>query len=297
MRPDPAHAGPMSDIAARVRNLTKSYAGFMAVNGIDFDIHAGEIFALLGPNGAGKTTVVEILEGHRIRSGGEAEVLGADPGTAPRSWYNQIGIVLQESSDAPELTVREVVSHYASYYTNRRDPDEIIQNVGLKEKAHHRVHQLSGGQRRRLDVALGIVGRPKLLFLDEPTTGFDPEARRDFWTLVRGLAEEGTAILLTTHSLDEAEALADRVAVLLKGRIAVSGEPATLGGRASADACVSWVDSTGRRTVQTQAPEKVIGELAQRHDNVISNLTVTRPSLEDVYLDLIRNHEHDGETR
>jgi ABC-2 type transport system ATP-binding protein len=296
MKPDYRHATAVPDRAARVRNLTKSYASSIAVDGIDFDIQAGEIFSLLGPNGAGKTTVVEILEGHRTRDGGEVEVLGADPGTAPRSWYNQIGIVLQESSDAPELTVREVVRHYASYYTNRGDPDEIIQNVGLKDNANRRVHQLSGGQRRRLDVALGIVGRPKLLFLDEPTTGFDPEARRDFWTLVRGLAGEGTAILLTTHYLDEAEALADRVAVLLNGRIAVSGKPATLGGRASANARVSWVDSTGRRTVHTQTPEQVVGELARQAGDVISELTVTRPSLEDVYLDLIRKYANDGET-
>ncbi len=284
--PKAATAAP---VAARVRNLSKRYGAAVALDGIDFDIQAGEIFALLGPNGAGKTTVVEILEGYRARDDGDVEVLGIDPGKAPRSWYNRIGIVLQESFAAPELTVREVVRHYSSYYINGRDADEIIENVGLDPCANRRLHQLSGGQRRRLDVALGIVGRPELLFLDEPTTGFDPEARRDFWEIVRLLAAEGTSILLTTHYLDEAEALADRVAVLLSGRIAVLGEPATLGGRAAADARVTWVDKTGMKVVHTQTPERVIEELLLQFD-VIPELTVTRPSLEDIYLGLVRGY-------
>jgi ABC-2 type transport system ATP-binding protein len=282
-------------VAARVRRLTKKYGDIVAVDGIDFDIQPGEILALLGPNGSGKTTIVEILEGHRSRDGGEVSVLGCDPATAPRRWYDRIGIVLQRSSDSPDLTVREVLRHYSSYYTKGRDADEIIETVGLGDCAHRRIYQLSGGQRRRLDVALGIIGQPELLFLDEPTTGFDPEARRGFWALVRLLASEGTSILLTTHYLEEAEVLADRVAVLIKGTIVVSGNPATLAGRASADACVSWMDETGKKVVHTQRPERVIQELMLQSD-VIPELTVTRPSLEAVYLSLIRSHSNgDGE--
>jgi ABC-2 type transport system ATP-binding protein len=297
--PSPLHssasAAPATAVAARVRGLTKKYGDIVAVSGIDFDIQPGEILALLGPNGSGKTTVVEILEGHRARDGGEVEVLGYDPATAPRRWYDRIGIVLQRSADSPDLTVREVLRHYSAYYTKGCDADEIIDTVGLRDCAHRRIYQLSGGQRRRLDVALGIVGRPELLFLDEPTTGFDPEARRGFWALVRRLASEGTSILLTTHYLEEAEALADRVAVLIKGTIVVSGNPATLAGRDSADACVSWLDETGRRVVHTQQPEKIIQQLMLQFD-LIPELTVTRPSLEDVYLGLVRSHSNgDGE--
>ncbi len=200
--------------AVSVRGLRKQYPGHLAVAGIDLDIAQGEVFSLLGPNGAGKTTTVEILEGHRLRTDGEATVLGEDPGKAGRAWRSRIGIVLQTANDAAELTVAETVRHFAKYYPNPRDPEEVIEKVGLTEKSRSRVKSLSGGQRRRVDVALGIIGRPELLFLDEPTTGFDPEARRQFWGLIGGLAEEGTTILLTTHYLDEAEALADRVAVI-----------------------------------------------------------------------------------
>ena len=291
-----AAAGQATRPAARVRGLTKKYGEYVAVDGIDFDIHAGKIFALLGPNGAGKTTVVEILEGHRQRDGGEVTVLGTDPATAPRHWYDRIGIVLQRCGDAPDLTPREMLRHYSAYYSRGSDTEEIIQTVGLTDCPDRRIYQLSGGQRRRLDVALGIVGQPELLFLDEPTTGFDPQARRAFWTLIGRLASAGTSILLTTHYLEEAEALADEVAILLKGTIALAGNPATLAGRASADACVSWVDEKGKQVVRTQRPEAVIADLMLRFD-VIPELTVTRPSLEDIYLDLVSSYcDEDGET-
>src|SRR2546429_8824246 len=199
-----------------VSGLRMAYDGFEAVRAIDLRVGRGEIFTFLGPNGAGKTTTVEILEGHRRRTAGEVTVLGEDPAKAGRAWRSRLGIVLQTATDAAELTVAETVRHFAKYYPDPRDPDEVIDKVGLTEKAKARVKSLSGGQRRRVDVALGIIGRPELLFLDEPTTGFDPEARRQFWTLIGDLAAEGTTILLTTHYLDEAEALADRVAVLAR---------------------------------------------------------------------------------
>ena len=272
--------------AIQVRGLRKSYADTVAVDGVDLDIPQGQVFALLGPNGAGKTTTVEILEGHRDRTGGEVSVLGQDPRDASRVWRARIGIVLQTANDAAELTVRESVRHYAGYYPNPADPDAVIAQVGLSEKAGSRVKQLSGGQRRRLDVALGIIGRPELLFLDEPTTGFDPQARRQFWDLIRSLAADGTTILLTTHYLDEAEALADQVAVISGGKIVAEGTPATLGGRSTAKATVSWVDETGPRTILTDTPTAVIAELAAG-GRELAELTVTRPSLEDTYLQLI----------
>jgi ABC-2 type transport system ATP-binding protein len=273
--------------AIRVRGLRKSYNGVAAVAGVDLDIRQGEVFALLGPNGAGKTTTVEILEGHRRRDSGDVSVLGADPGTAGRAWRARLGIVLQTANDAAELTVRESVRHYAGYYPSPSDPDEVIEHVGLTAKAKTRVKALSGGQRRRLDVALGVVGRPELVFLDEPTTGFDPEARRQFWELIRALAAGGTTIMLTTHYLDEAEALADRVAVIAGGKIVAEGTPATLGGRSTAKATVSWLAPDGRRTMLTDSPAAFVRELGGEPPE----LTVTRPSLEDTYLELI------GETR
>ncbi|HWM02163.1 MAG TPA: ABC transporter ATP-binding protein [Actinophytocola sp.] len=276
--------------AIEVRGLRKSYSGVAAVDGVDLHIRPGEVFALLGPNGAGKTTTVEILEGHRRRDAGEVSVLGEDPGTAGRAWRGRIGIVLQTANDAAELTVAESVRHYAGYYADPADPAEVIDQVGLTEKAGAKVKSLSGGQRRRLDVALGVVGRPELLFLDEPTTGFDPAARRQFWELIRTLARAGTTILLTTHYLDEAEALADRVAVIAGGRIVAEGTPATLGGRSTAKATVSWVAEDGPRSEITDSPTALIAELAAG-GRELAELTVTRPSLEDTYLDLI------GETR
>ncbi|GGU80701.1 ABC transporter ATP-binding protein [Lentzea flava] len=271
--------------AIRVRGLRKAYKGHQAVAGVDLDVARGEVFAVLGPNGAGKTTTVEILEGHRGRDSGEVNVLGVDPAEGNRAWRSRLGIVLQSATDAATLTVREAVRHYARYYGNPRDPEEVIELVGLAEKAKSRAGTLSGGQRRRLDVALGIIGRPELVFLDEPTTGFDPEARRQFWGLIRLLAAEGTTILLTTHYLDEAEALADRVAVLAGGRIVAEGTPQTLGGRAHADATVRWMSDRGYTEIKTSEPTKVIAELS-RHGE-LAELTVTRPSLEDVYLELI----------
>jgi ABC-2 type transport system ATP-binding protein len=275
--------------AVTVRDLRKSYRDVTAVDGIDLDIGQGEVFALLGPNGAGKTTTVEILEGFRRRDGGTATVLGQDPARGGRAWRARIGIVLQLASTGPELTVLEMVRHFASFYPRSRESEEVIDLVGLAEKARSRISKLSGGQTRRLDVALGIVGRPELLFLDEPTTGFDPEARRQFWDLIRSLRGDGTTILLTTHYLDEAEALADRIAVIAAGRIVASGDPASLGGRAAAAARVSW-DAPGRTTrttVKTTTPTRLVAELAREFDGEVPGLTVTRPTLEDIYLDLI----------
>jgi ABC-2 type transport system ATP-binding protein len=271
--------------AIQVRGLRKSYNGVAAVDGVDLDIRQGEVFALLGPNGAGKTTTVEILEGHRKRDAGDVHVLGEDPGTSRRAWRARIGIVLQTANDAAELTVRESVRHFAGYYPSPADPDEVIEQVGLTAKAGTRVKALSGGQRRRLDVALGVIGRPELVFLDEPTTGFDPEARRQFWELVRNLAAGGTTILLTTHYLDEAEALADRVAVIAGGKIVAEGTPTTLGGRSTAKATVRWLGPDGPRQVLTDTPTALITGMAR--DGELTELTVTRPSLEDTYLDLI----------
>ncbi|MDS0133355.1 MULTISPECIES: ABC transporter ATP-binding protein [unclassified Amycolatopsis] len=272
--------------AVNVRGLRKQYPGHLAVAGLDLDIAQGEVFALLGPNGAGKTTTVEILEGHRRRTAGEVTVLGEDPGQAGRAWRARLGIVLQTATDAAELSVAETVRHFAKYYPDPRDPDEVIEKVGLTEKAGARVKALSGGQRRRVDVALGIIGRPELLFLDEPTTGFDPEARRQFWTLISDLAAEGTTILLTTHYLDEAEALAGRVAVIARGEIVAQDTPQNLGGRAAAEATVRWVDERGEHVERTVYPTKLVTELSAG-GRELAGLTVTRPSLEDIYLDLI----------
>ncbi|WP_433789732.1 ABC transporter ATP-binding protein [Actinoplanes sp. CA-252034] len=274
--------------AVRVRGLGKSYPGMRAVDGVDLDITEGEIFALLGPNGAGKTTTVEILEGFRRRDAGEVLVLGQDPQRAPRRWRYDIGLVLQNASDMADMTVAETVRHFARYYPDPRTVDEVLDLTGLTEKAGKKVRTLSGGQRRRVDVAIGVVGRPRLLFLDEPTTGFDPAARRQFWALVRTLsAQDGTTILLTTHYLDEVEALADRVAVLTAGRIKAVGTPRDLGGRDSAEATVGWIEAGEHRHTSTPKPTVVVAGLADRMGGEIPGLTVTRPSLEDVYLDLI----------
>jgi ABC-2 type transport system ATP-binding protein len=267
--------------------LRKSYGGVAAVSGIDLQITQGEVFALLGPNGAGKTTTVEILEGYRRRDGGDVNVLGTDPQRAGRAWRARIGIVLQLAADAPELTVAEMVGHFAGFYPSPRDPAEVIDLVGLTDKARSRIRVLSGGQQRRLDVALGLVGDPELLFLDEPTTGFDPAARRAFWEVIRALSGGGVTVLLTTHYLDEAAALADRVAVISGGVIVAAGSPADLGGREAAEAIVSWQDSDGTKSERTAEPTRAIAALAARFGGEVPGLTVTRPSLEDVYLDLI----------
>jgi len=273
-----------------VKGLKKSYGAVHAVQGLDLTIEAGEIFALLGPNGAGKTTTVEILEGFRTRDAGTVTVLGFDPqsrGHAAREWRNRIGIVLQSAADAGDLTVIETINHFSGYYSNPRNVDEVITAVGLEEKADALIRNLSGGQRRRLDVALGIIGNPELLFLDEPTTGFDPEARRAFWALIQKLRGTGTTIVLTTHYLDEAEALADRVAVINNGKIIEISTPAELGGRATSKALVSWRDGENIRTEATDNPTSVVTRLAAQFGAEIPELTVTRPSLEDIYLTMI----------
>ncbi len=277
-----------------VRDLRKRYGAKQAVDGLDLTVGTGEIVAVLGPNGAGKTTTIEILEGYRRRDEGHVRVLGADPQTAGRAWRSRVGIVLQSANDLAEATVGELVRHFSQYYPDPRDPDDVIDAVGLREKARTRVRQLSGGQRRRLDVALGIVGRPELLFLDEPTTGFDPEARRAFWDLVRGLRGDGTTILLTTHYLEEAEALADRVVVVRDGRVVAEGAPAELGGRAARQAVVRWsVDGT-RHEERTETPTAVVTRLAAVAGGEVAGLEVVRPTLEDVYLELIGGaHEDD----
>ena len=273
-----------------VRGLEKSYGSNKAVAGIDLTIEPGEIFALLGPNGAGKTTTVEILEGFRNRDRGEVTVLGVDPaikGEAARNWRNRIGIVLQSTSDAGDLSVRETIAHFAKYYSNPRKVEEVINAVGLTEKADELIRTLSGGQRRRLDVALGIIGTPELLFLDEPTTGFDPEARRAFWALIEELRKSGTTILLTTHYLDEAEALADRVAVINHGQIIEVATPALLGGRATSLATVSWKGANGLQSERTDNPTALIRKLTEIYKDEIPELTVKRASLEDIYLEMI----------
>ena len=273
-----------------VRALKKSYGSTQAVAGIDLTIAQGEIFALLGPNGAGKTTTVEILEGFRNRDSGDVSVLGTDPaikGEAGRIWRNRIGIVLQSTSDAGDLSVKETVAHFARYYANPRDVDEVVNAVGLAEKSKELIRTLSGGQRRRLDVALGIIGSPELLFLDEPTTGFDPEARRAFWALIKNLRDSGTTIVLTTHYLDEAEALADRVAVINRGLIVEVSTPALLGGRATSLATVSWLSENGPQSERTDNPTALIKKLTEGFKGEIPELTVKRASLEDIYLEMI----------
>jgi ABC-2 type transport system ATP-binding protein len=276
-----------TDPVIQVAGLRKTYGDVHAVDGIDFDVRRGEVFAILGPNGAGKTTSIEILEGYRRRDAGDVRVLGTDPGTAGPSWRARIGVVLQQATDAGELTVREVIRHFAGYYPNPRDPAQVCSLVGLDEKRDTRVQKLSGGQRRRLDVALGILGHPELVFLDEPTTGFDPKARRRFWDLVRLLAGEGTTVVLTTHYLDEAEALADRLAVIARGRVVAEGPPATIGGRDRAPATVGWSADGTRRTERTGSPAALVVRLAARYGDEVPSLTISRPGLEDVYLELI----------
>jgi ABC-2 type transport system ATP-binding protein len=276
--------------AIEVRGLSKKYGNKVAVAGIDLTVERGEIFALLGPNGAGKTTTVEILEGYRVANSGQIRVLGFDPatkGATAQKWRNQIGIVLQSTNDAADLSVLETISHFANYYEKPRDVKQVIKEVGLEEKVNAKVRELSGGQRRRLDVALGIIGSPELLFLDEPTTGFDPEARRSFWELIRTLKSEGTTILLTTHYLDEAQALADRVGVINEGVIIEIATPDTLGGRNNAPAKVTWLENGVTQELLTKNPTEEVLKLSQRFDNQIPELQVLRPNLEEIYLRMI----------
>jgi len=277
----------MTTTAVSVTDVTKRYGSVVALDGVTFDVQEGECFALLGPNGAGKTTVTEILEGYRRRDSGAAQVLGIDPAQGNRAWRSQLGIVLQSDRDLGDLTATEAVHHFAGYYPDPRDPDSVLAAVGLADKATSRNDKLSGGQRRRLDVALGVIGRPRVLFLDEPTTGFDPEARREFWTLIEELKAEGTTILLTTHYLDEAEYLADRVAVIAQGRVLACDTPSRIGGRERGSARVSWADHDGDHEIHTDNPTEAVVALSQRLGGDIPALQVRRQSLEDVYLDLI----------
>jgi len=301
--------------AVRVTGLHKSYGPVEAVRGVSFTVARGEIFALLGPNGAGKTTTLEILEGFQDADAGRAEVLGMDPGdrAAARELRERIGLVLQDIAVEPYLTVRETIARNAGYYPAPRDAAEVIALVGLSGQERKKVRNLSGGQKRRLDLALGLIGDPELLFLDEPTTGFDPSARQDAWQVVRGLREAGTTIVLTTHYMEEAQALADRVAVIADGRIVAEGTPATLGGRDTARTRIRFAlpagftaeklpvapsepagaVAAGREiTIETEAPTQALHLLtdwALQHGITLADLTVDRPSLEDIYLRLTRD--------
>jgi ABC-2 type transport system ATP-binding protein len=275
--------------AVRVRDLRKRYGGVEALRGVSFEVAQGEVFGLLGPNGAGKTTTVEILEGYRSRDGGEAEVLGHDPGRSERALRERIGVVLQHSELWPQLTVHEVVRAFAGYYARPRDVDETVELVGLAEKRDARLKSLSGGQKRRLDLAVALVGDPDVLFLDEPTTGFDPAARRTAWEMIRSLRALGKTILLTTHYLDEAQQLADRVAVIVAGRIVELGTPAALIG-ASSRAQIRYRRNGEQVVVETGEPtaelHRLTGDAVARGEE-LEGLEVRRPSLEDVYLELV----------
>jgi ABC-2 type transport system ATP-binding protein len=276
--------------AILVRDLRKSYGDVHAVRGIDFEVARGEVFGLLGPNGAGKTTTVEVLEGYRERTSGIVSVLGHDPASRPRALRERVGIVLQSSGTYRHVTVRELVTHWAGFYRAPRDVDEVIALAGLGECEDVRARRLSGGQARRLDFALALVGDPELIFLDEPTTGFDPAARRAAWETIRALADLGKTVLLTTHYLDEAQALCDRVAIVKDGRILAVGAPAQLGVGASSRYRVSWRDESGELvTRETDDPTALLHQLtsaALARGTGLQDLSVTRPSLEDVYLEL-----------
>ncbi len=298
----------MSETLITVRDLRKSYGATEAVCGVDLEVHRGEIFAFLGPNGAGKTTTVEILEGYRSRTSGHVEVLGVDPALANREWRARIGVVLQDCLVQPLLTVQESVSLYAGYYPGPRPVDETIELVGLTEQRHQRAGRLSGGQQRRLDVALALVGDPELFFLDEPTTGFDPGARRDAWEMIAGLRDLGKTIFLTTHYMDEAQTLADRVAIIKEGLIVAVGRPGEIGGTGSATTSITFALPAGMAAPELPAPAG--GRLSARAGGYemsttsptadlaalcgwavalgveLRDLRVRRPTLEDVYLEL-----------
>jgi ABC-2 type transport system ATP-binding protein len=292
----PLDSPPVSTVV-RVRGLRKSYGEFEAVKGLDFELRTGEVFGLLGPNGAGKTTTVEILEGYRERDAGEVEVLGADPAKAGLDWRGRIGVVLQSSAMYENLTVAESLAHFGGYYDRPRPVDEVVELIGLTEKRDDRVRRLSGGQRRRLDLGLALVGDPELIFLDEPTTGFDPGARRRAWETIRSLSSLGKTILLTTHYLDEVEHLADRVAVLREGRIVASGTPQEL--TTTTPATEIRYRENGREVVlQTEEPTRVLHELTERalaRNEELEGLQVRRASLEEVYLSLTQEEEAEEE--
>ena len=302
----------MSAAAITVRQLHKEYDGFEAVRGVDIAVSKGEVFALLGPNGAGKTTTVEILEGHRKRTSGEVDVLGHDPGRAERSFKERIGIVLQETGVERFLTVAEVIEMYSGYYPNPRTVDDVIEVVGLQDKRNSRVNKLSGGQQRRLDVAVGLIGDPDLLFLDEPTTGFDPSARRNAWEMIRNLQTLGKTVFLTTHYMDEAQTLADKVAIIVDGKIVAEGPPGALVGGDATRTVVRYSApagspgftpsaSVGEQTetkieggtimLRSSNPVPLLNELtgwSMQTGTPLGDLTVARPTLEDVYLELTK---------
>jgi ABC-2 type transport system ATP-binding protein len=272
-----------------VRGLRKSYGEVEAVRGIDLEVRRGEVFAFLGPNGAGKTTTVEILEGYRERGAGEVSVLGEDPWRAGREWRARIGIVLQSCRLDPYLTVRESLALYAGYYEAPRPIEETIELVGLGGKADARAGSLSGGQQRRLDVGMALIGDPELLFLDEPTTGFDPSARRQAWETIVGLRELGKAVFLTTHYMDEAQRLADRVTIISGGEIVAGGTPDDLGDRESRPARITYREDGREIELETTTPVRTLNELTGRalaEGKDLEGLEVSRPSLEDVYLEL-----------
>ncbi|MEJ1154968.1 ABC transporter ATP-binding protein [Microbacterium marmarense] len=277
----------MNTAAIHVRNLRKSYGEREVLRDVSFDIQRGETFALLGPNGAGKSTTVEILEGYRSRSGGTVSVLGTDPDSGSLSWKAKLGIVLQSTGQAGAYTVREQLQQFSRYYPNPREVEEVITSVGLEQQARTRISRLSGGQQRRVDVALGIIGRPEVLFLDEPTTGFDPHARREFWQLIRGLQSEGTTIVLTTHYLDEAAQLADRVAVIAAGVVHAIGPIDSFGGEGARTPRVRWLDAGEERIETTATPLEFANALAVRLGAEPEGLEIRRPGLEEIYLSMI----------
>jgi ABC-2 type transport system ATP-binding protein len=293
------HHGIVPDVAIEVRGLRKSYGEFEAVRGIDFVVPRGEVFGLLGPNGAGKTTTVEVLEGYRQRSGGKVSVLGLDPGARSRELRARVGIVLQSTGIYRHIRVREALEHFAAMYPRPRDVSEVIAVTGLEGKEYALARTLSGGQLRRLDLALALVGDPELIFLDEPTTGFDPAARRSAWEVIRSLKQLGKTVLLTTHYLDEAQALADRVAIIKDGRIVVEGAPGELGGGAgSALYRVRYRNGSGGFVErETDDPTTLLHDLtaaALARGERLEALTVTRPTLEDVYLELVAASSEDA---
>jgi len=279
----------LGDPVISIRGLRKSYGDFEAVRGVDLEVQRGEVFAFLGPNGAGKTTTVEILGGYRKRSGGEVEVLGEDPAHGDRAWRERIGIVLQSCRLDPYLTVRESLALYAGYYASPRPIEETIELVGLGGKADARASSLSGGQQRRLDVGMALIGDPELLFLDEPTTGFDPSARRQTWETIAGLRELGKTVFLTTHYMDEAQRLADRVTIIAAGEVVAQGTPEDLGDRESRPVRISYREDGHEVALETTTPVQTLNELTGRAlaaGRELEGLEVTRPSLEDVYLEL-----------
>lgn len=295
-----------------VENLVKHYGDVEAVNGVSFQVDVGEVFAILGPNGAGKSTTVEILEGYRSKTAGTVSVLGYDPTDRSRAYRERIGIVLQETAVEDSLTVSEAIDTYGVMYPNRRDTAELIEIVGLDEKRNARIKSLSGGQRRRLELALGIVGDPDLVFMDEPTTGFDPSARRQAWSIIENLTSLGKTILLTTHYMDEAQFLADRVAVMSGGLIVAEGTPESLGGRETAATVIAFnldgrslegfpiadvdVAENGRITLRSSTPTSTVHDItgwAVGRDIELLDLSISRPSLEDVYLELTGEGEDD----